>query len=115
MLNHLLSIQFTVQIVVQYLAFLAHVVHAENISQSFMASSLTQTSQSTGSGVTLWYVDIWTISFACAFMELLYLLRKVDSSFCHACKDYVLMGIDILSEIEGKVKQEDKLAIEYVS
>lgn len=48
-------------------------------------------------------------------MELLYLLRKVDSSFGHACKDCVLMGIDIFSEIEGKVKKENKLAVEYVS
>lgn len=48
-------------------------------------------------------------------MELKYLLGKVDSALVNACKDDVLMWIYILVGIEREVKQEGKLAVEYVS
>ena len=48
-------------------------------------------------------------------MKLEYLLRKVDSAVVITCKDYVLMWIYMLAVTAGEVKQEDKLAVEYVS
>lgn len=48
-------------------------------------------------------------------MELQYLLREVDSALVNAFKDYVFIWIYILVGVEGEMKQEYKLAVEYVS